>query len=823
LTIAVQGVLTRGTRAGLAYAAQPIRLCPCHCERRSLPRASEGISPLPLYWQSGPQNGTIQDYVLEGHMTHPLPTKEDVLGHLPQDLLEALRGQVTPDSVQAASPYDLDPAGRYTDSYLVLTEEQLGQFHHVDGSWSCQWQPLDGLSGAAVVEGLGMGLLRLLAGDRTVAEYRFSLRHAKAMAKLQRKLERRLSGKDESDLPPERGKPDEKKIRCETCGHVIPPWSETCPACLSKRKVLSRLADFVKPYKWQAITGFALAILVTIDQLIRPSLTKPMLDKGLGLSKGGLGQGDYVLLLKYVAVLAGLILFAAVTGALRQRLMGVLGSKISRDIRDRTYDHLHKLSLSYFSKKPTGSLVTRITSDSDRIWDFVAFTVIEASTSILTILGVGVALFILDWRLACIVLLPIPLVIALTIYFHKRLHTGFDQLFHRWGILTAVVADALPGVRVIKAFGQEKREVKRFWDQNADFYGREVSMVNLWTLFGPLTMFCLQVGTILVWLVGGYWVVHRQMTPGTLMAFTGYMWMFYGPIHMVAHIDRMLNRAASSVQRIFEVLDTEPAIFSKAGALPARRIDGAIELRDVSFSYDGIRKVLKNVSLKIDPGYMIGLAGPSGGGKSTLVNLVCRFYDVLEGQILIDGTDVREYDVESLRRHIGVVLQEPFLFHGTVASNIAYGHPHATIDQVIEAAKAANAHDFIVGFPDGYDTLVGERGHTLSGGERQRISIARAILNNPTILILDEATSSVDTETEKLIQEALDRLIANRTTIAIAHRLSTLRKADRLVILDKGVIVEQGTHEELRDKEDGVYAKLVRMQSEMQAIIAIAG
>jgi ATP-binding cassette subfamily B protein len=356
------------------------------------------------------------------------------------------------------------------------------------------------------------------------------------------------------------------------------------------------------------------------------------------------------------------------------------------------------------------------------------------------------------------------MVIGLTIYFHKRLHTGFDQLFHRWGMLTAVVADALPGVRVIKAFGQEKREVNRFKDENSDFYNREVSMVNLWTLFGPLTMFCMQIGTILIWLVGGYWVTQGTMTVGTLMAFTGYMWMFYGPIHMVAHIDRMLNRAASSVQRIFEVLDTEPLIFSKVGAEKPQSFQGQIELQNVSFSYDGIRKVLKDVSLKIEPGTMVGLAGPSGGGKSTLINLICRFYDVLEGRILIDGLDVREYDVEGLRRHIGVVLQEPFLFHGTVARNIAYGQPDATLDQVIEAARAANAHDFIVGFPDGYDTMVGERGHTLSGGERQRISIARAILNNPKILILDEATSSVDTETEKLIQEALDRLISNRTT-----------------------------------------------------------
>ncbi len=314
---------------------------------------------------------------------------------------------------------------------------------------------------------------------------------------------------------------------------------------------------------------------------------------------------------------------------------------------------------------------------------------------------------------------------------------------------------------------------------------------------------------------------NDAMTVGTLMAFHGYMWMFYRPIHMIAHMDRMFTRAAASAQRIFEILDTEPVIFSKTGALSPVGLEGKIELRNVSFSYDGVRKVLKNINIEVKPGTMIGLAGPSGGGKTTLVNLICRFYDTLEGQILIDGVDVRDYDVQQLRRQIGVVLQEPFLFHGTVAENVAYGNPDVTLEQIITSAKAANAHEFIVGFTDGYDTMVGERGQTLSGGERQRISIARAILNNPKILILDEATSSVDTETEKLIQEALDRLVTNRTTIAIAHRLSTLRRANRLVILEKGRLVEQGTHAELAKKEDGIYAKLLRAQGEMQAVMGI--
>jgi ATP-binding cassette subfamily B protein len=760
----------------------------------------------------------------------PQQANNKPLDHLPPELLAKVTAEVSVDAVQLCAPYDLDTHGRYSDAYLVLANGRLGDFRRQNGDWIGRWVPTADVKEAKIVEGLGMGILRLWGDGKVLDDFRFTLRNAKAVAKIQRAMERKIEGKtDEAEPLLEPPKPDEKKVRCEKCGRVIPTWSETCPGCTSRRKVLSRLMDFVRPYRARAITGFVLALLVTVMGLIRPALTKPLVDQGLGLGRGATPDAGQVIL--YTGIMACLAILSACAGGFRERLMAILGSRIARDVRDKTYAHLHKLSLSFFSKRPTGSLVTRITSDSDRIWDFVAFTVIEAIMSFLTIIGVGVALFILNWKLACVVLLPVPLMFFLTFYFHGRLHIGFDRLWHKWSQMTSIVADALPGVRVIKAFGQERREVDRFARKNSEFFQDEVGMISLWTLFGPVMGFCTQVGSVLVWVVGGVWVIHdyynlppgQGITAGTLMAFVGYMWMFYGPIHMIAHMDRMLNRAASSVQRIFEVLDTEPVIYSRSGAVKVERIQGRIELRDVSFSYDGIRKVLRNVNLKVDAGTMVGLAGPSGGGKTTMVNLICRFYDVLEGQILVDGVDVRDYDVESLRRKIGVVLQEPFLFHGTVGQNIAYGHPEATMERIIESARAANAHDFIVGFPDGYDTLVGERGHTLSGGERQRISISRAILNNPTILILDEATSSVDTETEKLIQEALARLVANRTTIAIAHRLSTLRRANSLIILDKGEIKEQGAHDELAGKEDGVYAKMIKTQTEMQSIIAIAG
>ena len=746
---------------------------------------------------------------------------ENPLSHLPEELRLWVGESISADSVKAAAQCDLDAGGMYADGYLILTDSKLGYVIRSDGKWDAQWHNLGDLGEAKIVEGIGVNSLRLLADGKLSAEYRFTLRHAKNVAKLHRRLERQLEGRqDENDEAPEPKHVEERKLRCQKCGRVIPAWSEFCPACTSRRKVLSRLLDFVKPYKRAALTGLVLALITTGAGLLRPALTKPMWNRGLGMEKGR--HADFDLLVTYILIMAGLMLFTAVGGAVRQRLMASMGSRIARDVRNKTYAHLHKLSLSFFARKPTGSLVARITSDSDRIWDFIAFTVVEFLVSMLTIFGVGIALFLLNWRLACFVLIPIPVMLVLMVLFHNRLHGIFRRLYHRWSQMTAVVSDALPGVRVIKAFGQEERETDRFAAKNQQVYEGEISMVLLWTFFGPVLQVCGQAGVILVWMIGGYWVYRGWMDSGTLVAYTGYLWMFYDPIHMLSHMDRLLNRAATSVQRIFEVLDTEPVIFSKTGAIQAKHLEGAIELRNVAFSYDGVRKVLRNVSLKIAPGEMIGLAGPSGGGKTTMVNLICRLYDVLEGQILIDGVDVRDYAMETLRRKVGVVLQEPFLFHGTVAQNIAYGNPDAMLANIIEAARAANAHDFIVGFPDGYDTLVGERGQTLSGGERQRVSIARAILNNPRILILDEATSSVDTETEKLIQEALDRLVADRTTIAIAHRLSTLRKTSRLVILDNGQIVEQGSHEQLAAKEGGLYAKLLKMQMEMQSVMAIA-
>ena len=761
---------------------------------------------------------------------------ENVIDRLPDELhaevQRAVRdGRPGGGRLWAAAQFDLDEHGRYVEAYLVLTDGRLGSYVRENGGWGARWLDVGKYNKAAIVEGLGMQLLRLLSDGKRAEEFRFTMRHAKEMARLHRQLEKQMEGQEMSFEPLiEHARPDEKKIRCEKCGRVIPPWAETCPACMSRRRILVRLVGYVKPYWGRALVGILLSLVILGFQLVQPCLYRPMVDKGL------LGQAtgapDLSLFFKLLGLWAGLIVASLVIEAVQNWLMAILGATIARDLRGTVYRHLHKLSLSFFSRKQTGSLVTRTTSDTDRLQEFVAFTVVEVVMAFLTLIGGATMMFAMRWKLALATLVPVPIMIGLMILFHHRLHDVFGRIWHRWSQMTSVVAGALPGVRVIKAFGQEEREVDRFHYSSDQVFKEEMSVTTVWTMFGPVMGLCAHAGVLTIWALGGYWIVRDHylqlqgvdlaggaMTIGTLMAFLSFMNLFYRPIHRIAHMDRIFNRAATSAQRVFEILDTEPAIFSRTGAHKPDEISGAIELRDVSFSYDGVRKVLKNVSLKIAPGEMVGLAGPSGGGKTTMINLICRFYDVMEGAILMDEVDVRDYKIEALRRKIGVVLQDPFLFHGTVAENIAYGVPEATLDQIMDAARAANAHDFITGFPDGYDTIVGERGHSLSGGERQRISIARAILGNPSVLILDEATSSVDTETEQLIQQALDRLIAHRTTIAIAHRLSTLFKADRLIILDKGELIEQGSHQELLAKTDGLYAKLVRMQAEMQAIV----
>lgn len=718
---------------------------------------------------------------------------------LPAEVRVAIRAT----AAQAVEPTafalaDVSATGRFTETWLALVDHELIVVD-LTAPEPGRSVPLDKETKVAVVDGRGSSRFRIVQAGRLVEEFRYSRRQAKRFGGLHHRCE--LAIKDEADgeyLPDSAGKrrPGEEKI-CPKCGRLIPDWTDTCPRCLQKRKVLWRLVAYAKPYKGLAITGFVAAAVMTLLMLVPPVLTQTLIDDVLKPQDASMAWWMWTLL----GILAAVIMLRVICSHFRLKMLAYLSEKMTHDLRTRAYTHLQKLSLAFFNKKPTGQLISRISHDTDRLWDFIAFGIIEVVMATATVIGVCVVMF---WKapvLAALTLIPIPVGIVLT-YFHTlRMRRFFRRIWRKWSRMTAQLSDTLPGVRVVKAFTQEAREIGCFSERSRAVLDEAVDLHKEWTAYWPKITLLLQMGNLIIWAYAGPRILQGEFTLGTFVMFTALIWMFYGPIEELGMMNRMFQRAATSAQRVFDIIDTAPTIYTRAGSVSKPRIDGRVTFEKVSFSYDGIKRVLQDVSFDVKPGEVIGLAGPSGGGKTTLVNLICRFYDVIAGRILIDGIDVRDMDLHELRSQTGVVLQEPYLFSGTIAENIAYGRQDASRQEIIAAAQAANAHDFIVGTCDGYDTMVGERGQTLSGGERQRISIARAILNNPRILIFDEATSSVDTKTEKKIQEAISRLIAGRTTFAIAHRLSTLRSANRLIILEKGKLVQIGTHEELHAEE----------------------
>jgi ATP-binding cassette subfamily B protein len=469
----------------------------------------------------------------------------------------------------------------------------------------------------------------------------------------------------------------------------------------------------------------------------------------------------------------------------------------------------------------------RVTGDVSNLQGFMVNGLQDVTIQILTLIFIGVVLFKLNWQLALVTLFPAPFVAFATSIFSKRIHLVWHRIWRRQSDLNSVLADTIPGIRVVKAFGREANEIEKFRGKQEELLKSNLAASRMSSVFYPSIGFTVAIGSVFVWGFGGYQVIQAQInhttssiTLGTLVAFISYMWQFYGPVQQLSRLSGMLQEASTAAERVFEVLDTQPQIYDTPESEEIVEIKGKISFSNVGFSYEKGEQVLKDITFDIEAGEMVGIVGSSGAGKTTLINLLSRFYDASEGQIFIDDRDIRTIKLSSLRDQLAVVLQEPFLFHGSIAENIAYGRESVTREEIVWAARMANAHDFIMDFPDGYETRLGERGIGLSGGQKQRISIARAILKDPKILILDEATSSVDTETEHLIQEAISRLVAGRTTIAIAHRLSTLKNADKIVVLEGGKLAEMGTHDELL-KTDGAFNRLVKMQSEISKAIAV--
>ena len=735
--------------------------------------------------------------------------RDETLANLPARWADLAAILAPTERVIAWLELDLDQARRFASGIVLITDTRLLVKEHSDADWRA-WAARAPLT-LHLSDYAGVGTLTLGDTTRVHARWFFTIGRHPAARGL---METFASVVDPTLL---RAVPEAEPALCPNCGATLPAEGAACPACrggddeVAAGRTLFRLWRFARPYSRQIFLGFALTVTSTAAALVPPYMTMPLMDKIL--IPFGNGQPIRVeLVALFLGGLLGSALLAWGLGWGRSYIMALVGERIGADLRTTTFDHLLNLSLEYYGGKRTGDLMARLGSESDRICLFLSVHLLDFATDVLVITMTAAVLFAVNPWLALVTLLPLPLIGWMIHAVRDRLRFGFDKAYRIWAEVTNVLADTIPGIRVVKAFAQEHRESARFRDANRRNLAVNDRVNALWAVFSPTVTLLTEIGLLVVWGFGIWQVSKHQITVGVLTAFLTYISRFYSRLESMSRIVSMTQKAASGAKRIFEVLDRvssvpEPTTPVQLPAPPQGRVD----LVNVGFRY-GNRAVLNNINLEIAPGEMVGLVGHSGSGKSTLVNLICRFYDVAAGAIRFDGIDIRALAITDYRRHIGLVLQEPFLFFGTLAENIAYGRPAASRAEIVAAARAAHAHDFILRLPQGYDSLVGERGQTLSGGERQRISIARALLIDPRLLILDEATSSVDSETEKEIQEALDNLVRGRTTIAIAHRLSTLQRANRLIILDRGEIVEVGTHASLMAKQ-GDYYRLYQTQA----------
>jgi ATP-binding cassette subfamily B protein len=738
------------------------------------------------------------------------------------------------EHIQIVISSDMNLEGLYEECWLIVTDRRMLVFSARDpqNPELTYEVPIADVTEVRLRNYVGNGILEAVTADKAIELLRFSktafhkneiARIPKAIDRLREQIGQEVE-KKEHDVEPEHG--HRRAYRCEKCGNIIPFWTDTCPRCLKKRALLARLFSYLKPYWYVAVIAFILSLITTGLNLLPTYITKMLTDDvfvpAVKLIGDGLKPGGEISSRLNILVIALIVIHFLSTGlgTIRTYMMSWLGNKVILDLRTSAYEYLQRLSLSFYNKKETGRLMSRISYDTGNLQNFIVHSIQDLIMNLFMLIGMCTFLFYTNWRLAALTLIPIPIMTVGSIIFGKKMHVVYHKVWRKMAGISAILADTIPGVRVVKAFVAEDREIDRFNKTNDENFQANMVAVKLSTIYFPLMGFVTFAGGIIIRWFGGRDILTGGMTLGELTLFMGYMWQFYGPIQALTRLNQSLQMAAAAAERVFEIMDAQPEVDSKKDSVELPTVRGDIKFDNVVFSYEEDKNALDGISFDIKAGQMVGLSGPSGAGKTTLINLIGRFYDVTEGSIKVDGYDVRDVNVRSLRDQIGIVLQDPFLFHGTIAENISYSKPHSSRAEIVAAAKAANAHDFIMKFPDGYDTMLAERGGGLSGGEKQRISIARAILKNPRILILDEATSSVDTETESLIQAAIERLVEGRTTFAIAHRLSTLRKADKLIILEKGKIAEMGSHDELLEN-DGLYKRLVDLQSELSKVRVI--
>lgn len=706
---------------------------------------------------------------------------------------------------------DLSADGRFRDRWIILTDKRVVVLPSPGDGGGFEW-PLTEIQSARATSVVGGGRLEIHRKLLPAIQLRYTASKTQQFVDFARAIEDARAGRPIETKPRER-------VRCEQCGRLLPDRDGICPACVRKWHTFRRIAEYLRPHRKRVAILVLASIVISAAALLPPVVTGQIVDRVLLRTDDSDSTRRYVLLAWLVIALFLIRLASWGAEWVHGRTVAIVGAEVTARIRSQIYRHLEMFSLRFFSKRDVGSLIDRVSRDAGALQDFLIrglpYTIVNAAT----FGGILGLLFWLDWRLALCIVLTVPAVLFWAFFFWRRM----SNLYHLWwqaGMrFSSRLNETLSGNRVTKMFRQESSEIQRFRVRNERlFQANVITGQRRSTLLAAMAL-VVTAGVTILWFYGGLEVQRGNLTPGTLVAFYGYILILYGPLQWFGQVSNWMTQAFTAAERIFEILDTPPEV-ERPGARPLLHMEGRVTFRNVCFGYDRARPVLRGIDLDVRPGEYIGIVGRSGVGKTTLMHLLCRFYDPDQGTIQIDGVDVREFRLDDFRKQIGMVLQEPFLFSGTIAENISYGRPGANFAKIVAAARTACAHEFIVQKPDGYDTRVGAGGKGLSQGEKQRIALARCLLCDPRIVILDEATSSVDPLSERSIQRATNELRRTRTTFAIAHRLSTLHNADRIIVLDNGRIIEDGTYRELVES-GGTFSSLVRLQYQTPETVSI--